>query len=508
MKKISKFFIYMLCLFMLANTTVKAEKDQQGDIHIVIGEGQNTPKCVYGKDVTIKIPLINEGADDASDVVIAPILDSSTDVFPFEIKKMNYDKSVGTLSGSSTEKDRGKRTKTVEYKFTTRDDVKSGYMKVSFLITYKDAEKASQTVTKDIFVKTEGAPEPTATPAPTTPPEPTNPPDPVIPSDPMPEPEPPYIPDPGPGPEPEEGLVSVPRVIISGFSTEPGEVKAGESFRLVLNITNTSSKTSVSNLEFNILSETEGMDEATAAAAFLPVAGSNTIFLSSIGKEETKEIAIEMTAKADLAQKPYVLNVGMKYEDSKANQYTSDASVSIPVKQEARLDMSEPQVMPDAIMVGSESNVMFSIINTGKTKLYNVSVEFLSDSISGGNTFVGNVEPGATGNVDTMIMGQVPTTDEGIVKVMIHYEDEAGIASTLEKEIVLFVNEQFMEVDNPMFPEEGLEDEKSSSKLPIIIAIILLIIGAGVGAFVIIKRKRRMEEIEEEMEEGIEDEIS
>src|SRR5699024_10294730 len=95
-----------------------------------------------------------------------------------------------------------------------------------------------------------------------------------------------------------EATTSVPRVIVSGFTTEAKEVKAGEQFKLILHITNTSTSTKVSNLEFNIQSEADGTDEATAGAAFLPVAGSNTIFLNSIGKEETKDISIEMTAKA------------------------------------------------------------------------------------------------------------------------------------------------------------------------------------------------------------------
>ena len=37
--------------------------------------------------------------------------------------------------------------------------------------------------------------------------------------------------------------------------------------------------------------------------------------------------------------------------------------------------------MPDTMSVGSESNVMFGINNTGKVILYNVNVTFEGDSI-------------------------------------------------------------------------------------------------------------------------------
>lgn len=444
--------------------------DSLSDVRITIEDGQSTPESKYGEKVKIEIPLINLGKDNAYNVRISPVLDSSSDVFPYEIQKMTYEKPVGKGTLYGTESKEKREAQLVEYDFITRKDVTTGYKKISFLITYETDNNNEESVIKDLFVKTIGPPEPT---------------------------EPPVVTEPIPTPEEP---ISVPRVIVSGFTTQPGEVKAGEQFKLTLHITNTSSKTSVNNLEFNIHSETEGSDPATAAAAFLPVAGSNTVFLKSIGKEETKDITIDLIAKADLAQKPYIINLSMNYEDSKANQYTSESSVSIPVKQEARLEISEPQVMPNAIMIGQESNVMFSIYNTGKTKLYNVSVKYQADSVSGGEAFVGNIEPGATGNIDSMLLGQMPTMDDGIIKVIITYEDESGNVSTIEKELSLFVNEPIIDEEFPNFPgmEEPFEEE-SSSKVPIIIGLIVVVLIAIVAILIIRKRiKMKREGFEED----------
>ncbi len=506
MKKLNKSHLFILFMFMIGFTllsfrqpinvlatgeTTGDELSLDPDIQIVIGQDQNTPQSTYGEDVKIDIPLINEGKEDATNVVITPILDSSSEIFPYEINKMNYNIKVGgdgNLPGKNSKPKTADRTKTVSYNFTTRDDVNTGYVKVSFLITYKTPQGLNQSTTKDIFVKTIGAPTPTQAPV-----EPEAP---LLPETPF-EPELPF--DPGPMPDPEQA-VSVPRVIVSGYKTQPAEVKAGEQFKLTLHITNTSEKTSVNNLEFSIKSEAEGADPATAADAFMPVSGSSTIFLKSIGKEETKDIVIDMTAKADLSQKPYVINVDMKYEDSKVNQYTSDSSVSIPVKQEARVEVNEPQVMPNAIMVGQESNVMFSVFNTGKTKIYNTSVKFQSDSISGGEAFAGNIEPGETANIDTMLVGQVPSTDDGIVKLLITYEDEAGKQSTIEKEITLFVNEAIVDEEFPIFPDEEFPEEENSPKGGgFIKAIIILII--IIAVVIVILRRRKMKK------EGFEDEI-
>ena len=83
--------------------------------------------------------------------------------------------------------------------------------------------------------------------------------------------------------------------------------------------------------------------------------------------------------------------------------------MDIPVKQYARLSTSTIDVMPDSLTVGSESNVMFGINNTGKVILYNVTVTFEADSIKTTDAYVGNIKPGETGNVDTMLTGVAPT---------------------------------------------------------------------------------------------------
>lgn len=103
--------------------------------------------------------------------------------------------------------------------------------------------------------------------------------------------------------------------------------------------------------------------------------------MDRIGANTAADIEIEMTAKADLAQKPYVLDVNMKYDAGTMFDLTDKASVSIPISQESRFDTSIPEVVPADITVGSQSNVMFSIYNTGKTTLYNVQVKFKADSI-------------------------------------------------------------------------------------------------------------------------------
>lgn len=111
---------------------------------------------------------------------------------------------------------------------------------------------------------------------------------------------------------------SVPRVIVTGFDTNPAEVHAGSDFTLTIHLKNTSKKTKVQNMLFELEAPTEGTDEQTSAPAFLPTSGSNSIYLDGIKADGTADISITLNAKADLLQKPYSINLSMKYEDSQA----------------------------------------------------------------------------------------------------------------------------------------------------------------------------------------------
>ena len=72
----------------------------------------------------------------------------------------------------------------------------------------------------------------------------------------------------------------------------------------------------------------------------------------------------------------------MEYEDKDANAFTETASVSVPIKQEAKVDLSSISLMPEMLEVGNEANVMFSIYNTGKTTFYNMQVKYEDESVS------------------------------------------------------------------------------------------------------------------------------
>ena len=186
--------------------------------------------------------------------------------------------------------------------------------------------------------------------------------------------------------------------------------------------------------------------------------------------------------------------------------------ISLPVKQEPRLNTGTIEVMPDQITVGSETNVMFGINNTGKVLLYNVMARFEADSIQSTDTYVGNIKPGETGNVDAMITGIAPTADEGKVKIIISYEDENGAVTEVEKEMQLFVNEAMKEFGgmDGMDGMDGIEDADAMAGNQGFVSkfwkqMLLLILVAAAGTVIGLRHRKKKKAAAEE--EGMDDEI-
>ena len=417
--------------------------------YVQVGGNWVTPVATYSQRVNVVLPIVNMAKEDATDVIVTPVLDTDPENWPFDIEQSSYTVKLDRLAGENVNGDAMERRQEITWNFKTRKDVTSGYKKIAFNVQYTNSAGEQVNTTLNTYVKAVGAP--------------------------------------GSG---TGDTTSTPRLIVTGFDTDPEQVRAGDTFTLTVHMKNTAKRTAVSNVEFTLKAATEGKDADAVYEAFLPVAGSSTIYVESIPAGGTTDLVIDMKAKADLAQKPYVLNIDMKYEDEKLKEFTASSSVSIPVYQEARYEISEPEVMPSSIDVGSESNVMFSIYNTGKTTLYNVSVRFEGDSVSGGEAFVGNIQSGGTGNVDTMLTGVAPTTDDGIIKAIISFEDNETNKTEVEKELTLYVSEPVYD-DMDMNDYDMSDDTKSGLPIWAKILLVLVVIAAFVAAVIIVKKKKK-----------------
>lgn len=209
-----------------------------------------------------------------------------------------------------------------------------------------------------------------------------------------------------------------------------------------------------------------------------------------------------MTAKADLVQKPYAIDMTMKYEDNKYNSYENKTSLSVPVKQLSRIEYSSAEVLPESISVGGQANVVFNVYNTGKTTLYNVKVRFEDETVSGGDAYVGKLESGATGSVDTMLNGEAATMDDGMIKTVISYENDAGEVTEVETEIPLYVTEDIPQ-DDLYVPEEM--PQEAPNRLPLILGCTAAGIVIVIVSVILIVKQRKKKREKKQQEDDLAD---
>lgn len=425
-----------------------------------VGDNWQTPTVGYGQQVAVVLPVVNFGTEELNDLIIEPVTSTQVTEWPFEPDMTNYLQTEPYIPGNQTKEKAMENRREFTFYFTARDDVMSGYYPLKFNIWYtKSGIRCEEPAILTVYVQTVGRPGSGTI-----------------------------------GGNGQDDSKAKPRIVVTGFETNPAEVYAGDTFTLTIHVKNTATDMPVSNVLFDMQAATEGEDKTNTYAAFLPTSGASSVFMERIEADTAKDIVIEMTAKADLAQKPYVLDVNMKYDAGSMFDLTDKASVSIPILQESRFDTSVPEIAPSDITVGSQSNVMMSIYNTGKTTLYNVQVKFHADSIDEASAFVGNLQSGATGNVDVMLTGIAPTMDDGTVVMEIIYEDDAGEVTTTEKTISLYVTEEFyddMMYDDMMTDDMENDGKKGGKGVVIAVVVVIAAAAAGAGAFFFIRNKKK-----------------
>lgn len=452
-----------ITVWISPSTGTDSEDDDEAKTYdFVLGEGQSTPDGTYPHVMNFSVNLRNNSPSTVYNVKASMVLDSDSAKFPFEINDANYDRMFEKIAVDETV--------SLDYSFAIREDTYTGYYPIGMKIYYSDSATGNELTTCEtsFFVRIHNK-----------------------------EKEDEFE-------EFNEHDRTKARLIIDGFTTNPETIIAGEPFELILSVKNASGSVSASDILMTVESE-----KANESPVFTTEAGSSSVSIRSLGAGQSQEARLKLTSRAGIDQRSYGLTFKAKFDSPEFKNAEETLTVSIPIKQIPRLNTSSFEVMPEAISVGEESNVMFGINNTGKVILYNVMVKLQADSIQTTETYVGNIEPGKTGNVDCMVAGAAATADDGKIQVIISYEDENGEVSEVEKELQLFVSEPVpmeddMEAGNfediPM-EEPGFLERYQSVLLPLSLGAVavlsLILAGIGIRSH---KRKKEQEAFEDEEE--------
>lgn len=368
-----------------------------------LGEGQNTPSGVYPNIMNYSMNLRNNGHATVYDVKVSMVPDVSNKNFPFEINDANYDRLFDKIEVNETVE--------LPYSMAIRSGTYSNYYAIKLKITYSESSTGNdrKEYETSYYVKITNKDE-----------------------------------------EDEKNEFNPndrtkARVIVDSFITEPETIIAGEAFELICQIKNASKNISASNLLLNLESE-----KVSDSAVFTTESGASSFYLDDLAPDQIRELRVRMLSKPGIDQRSYNIKIKTQFDSPEYKNAEENLSIDIPVTQIARINTSSFEIMPTNISVGDETNVMFGINNTGKVLLYNVMVNFQADTIQPMETYVGNIKPGETGNVDCMLTGIAATADDGKIKVIITYEDENGEISAVEKEMQLYITEAISDWDDRM----------------------------------------------------------
>lgn len=443
-----------------SSDTDDEESKKEGN-YFVIGENQPTPHGVYPNVMDYAVNFRNKRETTAQDVTVSIQLSEDDTKYPFEINDGNYDRTFERVQPGETV--------SAPYSMAIRKESYTGYYPIKYTITFRLSSEGDLHTEEGTFYVH------------------------IVSKD------------------KEDDLRDFDandrtkaRLVVDSYYTIPEKIFAGDEFELVLNMKNASTSVPASNILFNLESE-----KVSDSAVFTTESGSSSIVVNALNAGQSTEVRARFTARAGVDQRSYAITIKEKYDSPEFKNAEESIVVDIPVKQYAKLSTSTIDVMPETMTVGSESNIMFGINNTGKVILYNVTATFESDSIKTADAYVGNIKPGEIGNVDVMVTGVAPTMDDGKVRISIDYEDENGVAAeTVVKELTLYVTEEMEEsFDMDIGMEAGAMDAQAGSsfwgkyKIMIIIGAVGAV--AAAAAVIIIKKKRKAAK-----EEDVDDEIS
>ncbi len=240
------------------------------------------------------------------------------------------------------------------------------------------------------------------------------------------------------------GSSSIPKLIISQYSADKEELKAGTTFNFTFDITNTHSSVSAKNITVIVKKP-----DTQAEEAFSPTKGSNSFFIESIAPGETVQKTLEMKVKSDVKTGAYKLLVVLEYEfdgykpkENSDEGYTRNNELTLQAVENAKpvVDYVNIYSYDGNVVAGNPAFLSFEFYNMGKSALNNVvaTVEGDFTKADGNMYFVGNVTEGTSMYVEFEVIPNIEGQAKGTLKLT--YEDSNGDKIDYLKEFETTVN--------------------------------------------------------------------
>lgn len=354
-----------------------------------------TPSGDYGDQLEVRLPLTCTNGY-VYDLKVTPVLSNDIEKFPFDIDLVDYTLSYPGSIG---------RGQVVEFLYHLRLSKKAtvGVKQVDFNVTYRNDEGDLKSGTVSLFVNVRKGLSPTSD---------------------------------------KDTTTSVPKLIIESYKLSSDKIYAGETFDLEFTIKNTSDSTNLQNVQIHI-------KDAGETATIVPASGgSNTLYISKIGKGQSSSQKVSLQTAPDAAAKAYTLNVDFSYESASTNAaHTANETIAVPILQKIRLKCDEPTVYDEVSYLNSGTSMSIKMYNMGRSSVYNCIVEVEGNGLKLEESyFGGTLSAGSTLAADISVIPSEAGDIQGTV--VISYEDVYGEPGEERLPFTLHVED----------PNAGMED--------------------------------------------------
>ena len=332
-----------------------------------------TPSGDYGDQLEVRLPLTCTNGY-VYDLKVTPVLSNDIEKFPFDIDLVDYTLSYPGSIG---------RGQVVEFLYHLRLSKKAtvGVKQVDFNVTYRNDEGDLKSGTVSLFVNVRKGLSPTSD---------------------------------------KDTTTSVPKLIIESYKLSSDKIYAGETFDLEFTIKNTSDSTNLQNVQIHI-------KDAGETATIVPASGgSNTLYISKIGKGQSSSQKVSLQTAPDATAKAYTLNVDFSYESASTNAaHTANETIAVPILQKIRLKCDEPTVYDEVSYLNSGTSMSIKMYNMGRSSVYNCIVEVEGNGLQLEESyFGGTLSAGSTLAADISVIPSEAGDIQGTV--VISYEDVYG----------------------------------------------------------------------------------
>lgn len=407
-------------------------------------DGQHiaAPRGNAGQRIKFTLPLVNRGKN-LTEITIAPKVSSNLNECPFVVEQTNYGQTIPDMAPGDTVM--------VEFDFQLSPYATQGNKPVTFECTYKEngTQKTCE-VTSFVYV-VYGYEEP--------------------------------------------NTASAPPVHIESYSlTVDGEpvsqLFAGDEAVLSMTIRNDDQNVNARKVRIGASIDTKVL--------LFTMGETDTKYVDVIESEKSADISYKITVANEAAEGPTNFSVTLNYENWEVTQASASQTLPLIVKQPVRVEVGEPTIYDSDAKPEEPIAMSLSIVNKGRSKIYNVSIDVEGKGLSMYEDYYGgDVLPAAKLNPDILVSSTTAGKCSG--NLLVHYEDSEGEAYTETVPVSFTVAEQPVvqqPEQNDQIQSEPIEQPKKTMSTGAKIGIgagVLALGGAGLG--IALKKRRGKYEV-------------